>query len=194
MEIEIQKLSADRLEEWLRFFDNAAFSDNRDWAGCYCMCHHWNAAMQWERAWDCTETGASYNRALAGELIRTGGMQGYLAYCGGAVVGWCNANDKQAYDGVIIPLPRDAAEQDGKIKAVVCFCIAPDFRGKGIATRMLERLCADAADDGYAYIEAYPFTQNAEHSCTGPLSMYEKSGFEACGDLGGIITLSRKYL
>ena len=37
MNIEIKKLTADLLDDWLYFFDNTAFSDNDNWAGCYCM-------------------------------------------------------------------------------------------------------------------------------------------------------------
>ena len=34
--------------------------------------------------------------------------------------------------------------------------IAPDYRGKGIASKVLEKVCDDAKNEGYLYVEAYP--------------------------------------
>jgi len=196
MNIEIRKLSADLLDDWLDFFDNTAFSDNDEWAGCYCMCHHWNTALQSEKEWDCSKSNAAHNRKHAEEYIKKGIMQGYLAYYDGKAAGWCNVNDKQIYDSVIVSLPWDDSEKGKKIKSIVCFCVAPGSRGNGIASRLLEKLCSDAAADGYEYIEAYPFNNNNSNNKahTGPMSMYEKNGFEACGNIADIITVFRKYL
>jgi GNAT superfamily N-acetyltransferase len=116
-----------------------------------------------------------------------------LAYSEGKAVGWCNANDKQAYNNVNFSLPKDKSEKGKKIKSVVCFCIAPEWRGKGIASRLLETVCADAANDGYEYIEAYPFHHNGNKAYHGPTAMYEKNGFTACGDANGC-AIFRKYL
>jgi len=194
MNIEIRKLSADLLDDWLYFFDNAAFSDNEEWSGCYCMFHHWNAALQSEREWDCSESGAAHNRKYAERYIKEGIMQGYLAYYDGKVAGWCNVNDKQAYDGIVVNLPWEDSEKSKKIKSIVCFCIDPDSRGKGIASRLLERLCSDAVDGGYEYVEAYPFNHDTNNAYTGPISMYEKNGFKACSSVDDFIIVYRKYL
>lgn len=48
-----------------------------------------------------------------------------------------------------------------------------------MASQLLQRVCADAAAEGFDYAEAYPncrFT-NVFHDFVGPLSMYEKQGF-----------------
>ena len=193
MNIEIRKLSVGLLDDWLYFFDNTAFSDNGEWAGCYCMCPHWNEELNSKKGWDCSKTGAAYNRECAVEFIKKGIIQGYLAYHDGKVAGWCNVNDKQVYDNVIFSLPWEDSEKGKKIKSIVCFCIAPDLRGKGIASRLLEKLCSDAVDDGYEYIEAYPFSNNEYTAYHGPISMYEKSGFKAHGDIDGCI-IFRKHL
>ena len=193
MTIEIRKLSVDLLDDWLYFFDHSAFSDNDEWAGCYCMCYHWSKALERKKGWDCSKSDAPYNRACAVRCIEKRTMQGYLAYCEGKVVGWCNANDKQAYSNVNFTLPWDKSEKGKKIKSVVCFCIAPDLRGKGIASRLLEKVCSDAASDGYEYVEAYPFHHNGNNAYHGPTAMYEKNGFMACGDANGC-AIFRKYL
>ena len=119
-------------------------------------------------------------------------MQGYLAYLDGKVVGWCNANDKQAYNSVNMDFSFEESEKNKKIKSIVCFCISPNFRGRGIASRLLDKICLDAADDGYEYVEAYPFIKE-EYNYHGSKSMYEKNGFTAYGDDNGC-TIVRKYL
>jgi ribosomal protein S18 acetylase RimI-like enzyme len=192
MEIEVKKLTNELVDDWLEYFDNTAFSDNDEWAGCYCMCYHWNEALQNKKEWDCSKSGAAYNRECAVELIKQGIMQGYLAYLDGKVVGWCNANDKQAYDSVNMDFSCEESEKGKSIKSIVCFCISPNFRGRGIASRLLDKVCLDAADGGYEYIEAYPFV-NDEYNFHGSKSMYEKNGFTVCGNENECIIV-RKYL
>ncbi len=193
MNIEIRKLTVDLLEDWLYFFDHAPVADGNEWAGCYCMAPHWSMALQNEKEWEYSEEGAVRNRKYAEEYIEKGILQGYLAYDGEKVVGWCNANDKRAYDSIFFLLPWEDAEKDQKIKAIACFYIASEVRVKGVATRLLEKICKDAADEGYAYVEAYPFTHNENNALTGPVSMYEKNGFTVHGT-SDIATVFRKYL
>jgi len=130
MNIEIRKLSVEILKDWLYYFDNIAFSDNCAWQGCYCMSYHWNHKLNSRYDWN-TElekqprNAGNRNRAI--ELIKKGIMQGYLAYSGGNIVGWCNANDKNKYDTALLDFPWEISEKDQKIKAVVCFSVAPAF-------------------------------------------------------------------
>jgi GNAT superfamily N-acetyltransferase len=189
MNFEIKKLTANLLDDWLKFFDNDAFSDNDKWSGCYCMNYHQNEAVVEKRSWDCSKAGAVFNRECAVELIKQGIMQGYLAYFAGKVVGWCNANDKQVYHSVHMDFSCDESK---KVKSIVCFCISSIFRGRGIASKILAKICLDAADDGYEYIEAYPF-ENENWVFHGSKSMYEKNGFVVCGVDSGC-TIVRKYL
>ena len=67
----------------------------------------------------------------------------------------------------------------GQVKAIVCFEIAPDYRGKGIASMLLERVCEDAKAEGFKYVEAYPVKDGGYMGMafTGPMHMYEKAGF-----------------
>jgi GNAT superfamily N-acetyltransferase len=193
MNIEIRKLTKELLNDWLNYFDNEAFSENGDWEGCYCMCYHWNKELQNKKPWNCTKSDAPYNRECAIEYINKGLMQGYLAYFDNKVVGWCNVNDKTAYGDINFRANFEELEKYKKVKAIVCFNIAPNYRGKGIATKILERICLDALQEGYEYIEAYPFTNDDYLSYHGPQSMYEKGGFVFHENLG-ICNVLRKYL
>lgn len=60
--------------------------------------------------------------------------------------------------------------------SVVCFEIAPEYRGRGIATALLQRVCEDALEDGYEYVEAYPVPRETTEALdfTGPIRLYEK--------------------
>ncbi len=178
MNIHIRKLTVELLDDWLNYFDNDAFSDNDKWCGCYCMCYHWNKSLQKKRPWNCDKSCAEFNRQQAIDFITDGRMQGYLAYIDDRVVGWCNSNNKTAYDNVNFNFAEDVPDNGEKIKSIVCFSVMREYRGNGIATALLEYICQDAKADGYALIEAYPFKNNKYHAYHGPLSLYVKNGFE----------------
>ena len=196
MNIEVKKLTMDLLSDWLYFFDQIGFSDNEHWSGCYCMCNHLDEEYKKQYNWNIEiEKGTnSVNREKAIKLIKDNRMHGYLAYNNHDVVGWCNANDKNIYKPLFGELPwMEDTEKNEKIKAIMCFCIDPQLRNKGIASLLLQKVCLDAAVDGYKYIEAYPFVKNEENNYQGPLSMYIKNGFTEYGKIEPIIIV-RKYL
>ena len=134
------------------------------------------------RAWSCSRRlwGIRNDKLIPLMLIQNGGMRGYLAYHAGKAVGWCNANDKRSYHTVLSSL-FDDTEDTEKVKSIVCFCIAKEMRNKGIATRLLEKVCEDAACEGYEYVEVYPYAHGQDHDFHGPLTMYEKRGFIRVG-------------
>ncbi|MDR0313586.1 MAG: GNAT family N-acetyltransferase [Treponema sp.] len=195
MNFEIKKMSVDLLDDWLHFFDHVGFSDDGDWPGCYCMCYHWNNQLDRRYNWnnEVENRSNSRNRERAIKLIKSGIMQGYLAYNDGNVVGWCNANEKRKYNTVNFEFPWEESEKNEKIKAIVCFCVAPKLRKKGIASQLLKKVYLDAAKDGYRYIEAYPFTKGDNNNYHGPLNLYKNNGFKTYGNIYGC-TIVRKYL
>lgn len=192
MNISVCKLSPELLNDWLSYFDNDAFSDNDEWCGCYCMCYHWDSELQKLRGWDCDINSAALNREQAIRLIEGGRMQGYLAYAQGKVVGWCNSNNKQAYKNVNFNFSEEVPDNGEKIKSIVCFSVAPEYRGCGVATALLEYAIKDAKSDGFDLIEAYPFAHNENHAYHGPLSMYEKYGFKHVNQIDGCAVLRKK--
>lgn len=166
----IRPLIAGNIQDYLDFFDDRAFCDNPDWAGCYCVFNHFVGSNE---AW--MARTAAQNRAEAERMAREGSLKGYLAYADGKAVGWCNVNDKRAY-------PRFAAigEDDGAlVGAVTCFVIDPGYRRQGIARALLRRACADYALRGFNYMESYPMVE--EGTCAahyhGHPAMYESEGF-----------------
>ena len=189
MPVEIKALGPELEEAYLDFFDHRAFSDGSPYYPCYCNAFNLSAAgiaALREAASGDAEGWRLALRASAAGMVREGILRGYLAFDGGVAVGWCNANDRMNYcrvgefdlDDVPGDRPPAACLRRGQIKSIVCFEISPDHRGLGLATALLERVCADARDEGYEWAEAYP-TLSAQPALafTGPIRLYEKAGF-----------------
>ena len=170
MDIKIESVGAHNVQDFLDLFDKRAFSDNPNWAGCYCVFNHFAGDGE---AW--MARTAAQNRVEAERMIREGSLKGYLAYADGQAVGWCNVNDKHVY-----PHFSQVGEDDGsRVAAVTCFVIDPANRRQGVARALLHRACADYATAGYDYIEGYPLA--GEGTCAshyhGHPGLYESEGF-----------------
>ena len=115
---------------------------------------------------------------------------------------YCNANDRLNYYRVgefdLSDVPQDEicdyCQNKGEIKSVVCFEISPEYRGKGIATLLLNRICNDAELDGYKYVEAYPMISEGVQGLafTGPKRLYEKAGFDIVEQRENLLVMRKK--
>ena len=129
-------------------------------------------------------------------------MQGYLVYDNEISIGWCHANDRQNYvrTGSFIPDQRRDEDyyisdgEHGKIKSLVCFEIAPEYRGKGIAKALMHRVCEDAEKDGYEFVEVYPQITEKYSALdfTGPMEMYGNFGFKEIDRHGNTVIMRKK--
>jgi ribosomal protein S18 acetylase RimI-like enzyme len=179
MNIEIRKLTPDQTEAYVRFFDTTPHSDNMDDHKCYCVC--WCNDDSEGRDFSSRER----RRDWAIQYVQGNNIQGYLAYCDDEVVGWCNANTKAdclkclSWRMFMGSIPTEESTRGIKVKSIFCFAIAPKMKRKGIAKRLLERVCQDAAKDGFDLVEAYPnktFIDEVE-DFMGPIELFRKSGF-----------------
>lgn len=183
MNSEIRKLTPELVEDYLHFFDVTPHNEKRHSAKCYCV--YWCKDDGEERALSTKKARRDY----AAQCVLEGRIQGYLAYCGGEVVGWCNAGAKSdcllciGWRGMNGKrkgfLPTEEATPEIKVKSVFCFAIAPKMRRQGIASSLLARVCEDALAEGYDFVEAYPDRAVNEKSedFVGYAAMYEKFGF-----------------
>ena len=168
--IDVRALSEANLDDYLRFFDDKAFTDNPRWAFCYCYFpYHDPDKIDWPK-----RSGAE-NRAAISTCVRAGTAQGYLAYAGAEVVGWCNAAPRKLY-----PMLNDPPEPDAETTgSICCFIVAPAHRRKGVAKSLLAAACAGLASSGMRAVEARPVKDAkgpaANHH--GPLSLYLAEGF-----------------
>ncbi|MBD5526960.1 MAG: GNAT family N-acetyltransferase [Lachnospiraceae bacterium] len=209
MNLTIKPLTKSTMADFFDFFDNRAFSDGSPYAPCYCNCFHLTADEVRIGISERSETlGGGFEglrlalRESAEQLINEGVMHGYLAYEDDLAIGWCNANDQQNYIRVGSFDPGKCQEEDycissgekGKVKSLVCFEIAPGYRGKGIAKALLQRVCEDARAEGYEWIEVYPQETDAYSAFdfTGPVEMYKNTGFEEVRRWGKTIVMRKK--
>ena len=178
MKIEIQKLTPELAEEYIHFFDVTPHDVNIDENKCYCVTWRSDDSYVGNDHW---YPSREERRDRAIQFVRDGSLQGYLAYRGDGIVGWCNATaDCQLGVNYLRSYwPIEEYNADIKVKSVFCFVVAPEMQRKGIATQLLERVCKDAADDGFDFVEAYVYKKfdTVSHDFRGPLAMYEKCGF-----------------
>jgi len=173
---EVEQVTADRIDDWLRFFDHDAFVGTPEWAACYCLEPHvrvpGNPPRDEDPAW--TE-----NRQEMVSLLGEGVSFGYLAYQDDQPVGWVNASLRSNYGlyREVDPSGPDAASVIG----ISCFIIAPPYRRHNVATTLLDRVLEDAGGRGAMWVEAYPFNETGEADSAnfrGPMSMFLERGFE----------------
>ncbi len=190
MNIEIRKLTPDLAEDYVRFFDVTPHDVNKEEDKCYCVTWRSDDTYVGDDHWYPTR---KERREHALAFVRGGSLQGYLAYREGEIVGWCNATaDCQLgvqYLRAFWPIEESRA--DVRVKSIFCFVIAPEMQRKGIATRLLERVCKDAADDGFDFVEAYANVTHSALDFRGPLAMYEKCGFARSAEREGRVVVRK---
>jgi ribosomal protein S18 acetylase RimI-like enzyme len=155
---------------------------------CYCVCWASNVPDGFD---------VRPEEAIALQFVKNGNLQGYLAYSDGEIIGWCNANTKAecqnslGWQWGLKSVPIDDAKV---VKSIFCYTIAPEFQRKGIATQLLERVCKDAAEDGFDFVEVYPNkTVTAESENHGGFAeMYKRLGFTVYAELENICVMRKE--
>ena len=164
----IKEMKPEHKSDWFDFFDNKAFSDHEDWKGCYCTGPFTPRIKEYENA-------NRKRRDYATWLMEKGMMRGYLAYEDGKVVGWCNVNDKSVFSKY-----NNIQTDEENVISITCFVIQKEYRGKGIAQKILDKIIADTKMNHKNIIEAYPRPNSRTEygNFHGPAAMYAKNGFK----------------
>ncbi len=197
MDIKVERLDAARRDDFLWFFDHEggpAFADHPGWAKCYCHFYHVPKALRWPGL------DAAANRTAMTARIEASEMDGFLAYAGGEVVGWLNAQPSSklrhcaARMGIALPpLPVPAHEA----AAIVCFVVAPRWRRRGVARALLRGALASFAARGLRVVDAFPFKAGASAAPAdhyhGPPSLFREAGFAVLAEHADL-TVMRKHL
>ena len=176
--IVIRPLTSELNADYLDFFDHRAFTDGNPNGPCYCTSPNQDEASIQQMVSEFHSFGIKETlRRYAAEMLSQNIIQGYLAYDGPLAVGWCNAADMESYAGFV---PESARKNAcGKTVSIVCFEIAPEYRGMGIASAFIDRICSDAKAKGYAAVEGYAMVSDARNDFDyhGPFRLYWKAGF-----------------
>ncbi len=187
MDLVIRPLAPELAGAYFDFFENRAFTDDSPYR-CYCQMFQ----MTKEQAQAAFDHAAEadlgrVSRAEAERQIQAGLLRGYLAFAGEMAIGWCNCNDKANFPLESSTGDRFYAPPERREKAVVCFEIAPEYRGRGVATALLQRAVADAKAEGYLAVEGFPVVRSEryEWDYAGPVRLYEKAGFVKVAETNG---------
>ncbi len=178
MNIEIKSLIPELNNDYLEFFDNRAFTDGNPNGPCYCTSPNQSQSEIRQMVSEFKENGVKATiRKYAVQMLNERKINGYLAFDGDISIGWCNAADMDSYTSFVPDLARENVR--GKTISIVCFEIAPEYRGKGIASMFIDRVCTDAKVAGYAAVEGYARmrTERDAFDYVGPVRLYEKAGF-----------------
>lgn len=180
--------------DYLDFFDNRAFTDDNPNGPCYCTSPNQDEENIKRMVSEFKIFGVKETvRKYAVEMLNENKIQGYLAYDGELSIGWCNAADMESYVGFV---PEFARENIcGKTVSIVCFEIAPEYRGMGIASAFIDRVCNDAKSNGYIAVEGYAKLSDKRNDFDyqGPIRLYEKAGFVEVARKNGQVIM-RKVL
>ena len=168
-EVAIAPITPSLAEEIIDFFDHDAFPDNPAWGSCYCMFYFLGGRANGD--WGHVPWQEIRQAQL--DRLRTGATTGTVARIGGRVIGWCNATARSEFPG------RVTGANDDTVCSVVCFVIAPPYRGHGLAKMLLAEAVDYARRTGFMEMEAYPRSEpkDAASSYVGALSMYLEAGF-----------------
>ena len=176
--IVIRPLTSELNADYLDFFDHRAFTDDNPNGPCYCTSPNQDEEQIRRMVSEFKSFGVKATlRRYAAEMLDRNMIHGYLAYDGDQSIGWCNAADKESYAGFVPAFARDIS--CGKTISIVCFEIAPGYRGMGIASAFIDRICRDAGLKGYAAAEGYAriSDQRNDFDYQGPYRLYQKAGF-----------------
>ena len=85
------------------------------------------------------------------------------------------------------------AGEPERIKSVFCFVVAPQMQRKGVASRLLEQVCSDAAREGFDSVEAYPNRSfvSVAMDFAGPAELYRRNGFVPCFEFGNRLVVRK---
>lgn len=197
MNLTIKPLTPDQIPSYLAFFDNRAFSDTDPNGPCYCTCPTQTSdeidQMVREFAGDVKGT----LRRHAAKMLNEGKIHGYLAYDGDVdtAVGWCNAGNMDEYVKNRYQFVPDFAWDNtvGNTMSIVCFSVAPECRSMGVSTALLERVIADAKEQGYAAVEGYAHIRKEKYDTDfkGPVKLFEKLGFVPAMERDGVVIMRK---
>jgi GNAT superfamily N-acetyltransferase len=162
------------------------FGPNGACGGCWRM---WWRVPHGGKLW--TEMKGKKNRAAFRKLIENGDVHAVLAFSDETPVGWCSFGPRGAYPRLerVKAFKRNWAADTWSI---LCFYIPAKWRGRGVASLLLEAATTHAFQLGAREVEGYPVVPPeppakiaATFAWTGVPALFAKVGYrETTGQTG----------
>ena len=174
MGLEIAPVTPDRLPDLASLFGQGG-----DPRWCWCSWYRVRNA-DFSRS-----SGARHREVLetaVEEGAATGRAPGLLAYDDGTPVGWVSVGPREDYERLAHSTVLGPVD-DTPVWSIVCFVVAREARGQGVARALLEAAIAYAAEHGATTLEAYPVEVpegariDSASVYKGTLGMFERAGF-----------------
>ncbi len=155
------------------------FGEHGASSGCWCM--WWRLSRK-----EFAQHHGNDNKESLRRIVETGEVPGILAYAGSRPVGWCSVCPREVFHS-LERSPTLKRVDNVPVWSVVCFYIAPAFRRRGVAPRLLNAAVEYARQRGARIVEGYPLdtsgtppsTSSASYSGAymGTVSMFRQAGF-----------------
>jgi GNAT superfamily N-acetyltransferase len=169
MPLEVLPLTPERFPDVASLFERGG-----DPKWCWCQSFR-------SRSRDWTNSTPAENRALLAGMADDDPAAGLIAYRDGLAIGWVSLAPREAYER--LTTSRVLARVDETpVWSIVCFVVARQARGRGVAAALLDAAIAYARDRGATTLEAYPVDTSdgrvaSANAYGGTLRMYERAGF-----------------
>jgi GNAT superfamily N-acetyltransferase len=169
---EFHPLTPDRWDDFVRLFGK-----HGAYGGCWCM---WWRETRSEFA---RKQGAGNRRAMR-RIVESGEVPGILAYAEGEAAGWVSVAPREHYPSLERSRTLKRID-DTPVWSIVCFFIGKEFRGRGIAVRLIRAAVDYAVRHGARVVEAYPTVPSRGVLAPvsvymGVPSMFARAGFVEC--------------
>lgn len=185
MRLEYIKITPERADDFLDFFDRLAFTPDDEWAGCYCLEGHLKGEDKIK--------SPLKRRCKAEKLVKSGKLTGYLIKDGDRLIGWVKLGDKLDFDGFIECPHGEMPKKHGVTASIYCIDLINEYRGRGLSREILEFAVRASSEAGFEYLEGYPSSDLYEkRNYRGHMGIYIDAGFESIEDFGEFIVMRKK--
>lgn len=140
--------------------------------GCWCM--YWRLGPRYH------ERPREQNRAALRELVDGDAPPGLIAFTADRAVGWCQVTSRT--DVPWLDHARYLAPVDEvPVWSITCFFVRRGYRGRGVASALIDEAVRLARAAGAPAVEAYPVDTAAPKATrnvfTGTAAMFRRAGF-----------------
>ena len=166
MAFEVKPATKQRWADLVEMFDRPIVRT------CFCM--------YYRKTGDSGTGPGAENRRAKKTQVDAGTVPGLIGYEDGVPVAWVSLAPREEY-AKLRRSPIMKPVDDRPVWSIVCFFVAEEARGRGLARRMLKAAADYARSRGARILEAYPVDKDErshpDNMFFGAKSMYDRAGF-----------------